>query len=110
MRPYTKPRERFKKHKELGRRTLQEIHNRKGVKLNVTELKQDIKGDKELDLTKGDMENATHKRCPQHQCVFYQKGGCKNCDTCGSKPFILGKGCSACHDCAFVQGHLRWKE
>lgn len=61
---------------------------------------------KELKI--GEEENKDFRRCTQTNCAFYQKGGCKSCETCGAKSFELDKTCKRCFACENEPNALRW--
>jgi len=68
-----------------------------------------MKKQKQLDLSKGEMENSTHRRCTQVQCGYYLEGNCKNCSQCSSPPFVIKKSCNICDCCENKSGFLRWQ-
>lgn len=59
-------------------------------------------------LKPDEFENGTHRRCGQVECVFYKKGGCRNCQGCQAEPYVLKKGCAKCYDCENKEDSLRW--
>lgn len=48
------------------------------------------------------------RRCTQIQCGYYLQGGCKDCEECKAKPYIINPKCRRCIRCEGVAGELRW--
>ncbi len=61
-----------------------------------------------IDLEKGETENKDYMRCRQTKCSFFINGGCRPCDNCRIKEFILSKDCERCNACSNIEGELRW--
>ena len=61
-------------------------------------------------LKPGQMANATHHRCRQSQCGFFQNGGCQACDECKASSFEINNACKRCNDCENVPDALRWDD
>lgn len=48
-------------------------------------------------------------QCDQTKCTFLQIGmGCRNCDTCGTEPYLIDDNCDRCWNCKSDEGILRW--
>jgi len=50
----------------------------------------------------------TCRRCTQTKCVHYIKGGCRACESCGSKSYLINTECRRCLVCEGKEGELRW--
>jgi len=50
------------------------------------------------------------RRCVQDKCSYYTQGGCKPCDDCKAKPFIINLKCQRCLKCEGVPDELRFTD
>lgn len=51
-----------------------------------------------------------YSKCNQKKCGYLKFGGCRKCDECDSKSFILDDDCTSCWNCSMDEGIIRWND
>jgi len=49
-----------------------------------------------------------NRRCQQIRCAFFVNSGCKSCENCNAKPFIINPNCQKCIFCEGKENELRF--